>query len=92
MTPLPEGPTSTPLGRVFYWIGKTGSNLLFTLFSRVRVRGREHVPRAGALIIAPNHASFADPPWWVPNCRGRFFIWGKRSCSESPFSAGSSAR
>jgi len=26
------------------------------------VRGREHVPREGALIVAPNHISFWDPP------------------------------
>ncbi len=27
-----------------------------------RVRGREHIPRAGGLIVASNHISFFDPP------------------------------
>lgn len=37
---------------------------------RVRVEGLEHVPRHGALIVAPNHISNADPPlvggWLAP--------------------------
>lgn len=82
--PLPEGPTPTPLGRVFYWIGKTGSNLLFTLFSRVRVRGRENVPRAGALIIAPNHASFADPPLVGSQLPRTLFYMGKEELFRIP--------
>lgn len=31
-------------------------------FSGWDVRGREHVPRAGGLIVASNHISFQDPP------------------------------
>lgn len=32
------------------------------VFNGWEVRGREHVPREGALIVAPNHISFWDPP------------------------------
>lgn len=32
------------------------------VFNGWEVRGREHVPRTGGLIVAPNHTSFWDPP------------------------------
>src|SRR5712692_4334720 len=45
-----------------YWIMRA----LFTVFFRVlgawEVRGQENVPRQGAVLIAPNHLSFLDPP------------------------------
>lgn len=31
-------------------------------YLRIRFEGVEHVPRAGPLIIAPNHVTYADPP------------------------------
>lgn len=47
-------------------------------FTRVRVEGLDHVPREGALILASNHASNADPPlihcWLVP-ALGRPVHW-----------------
>jgi len=47
-------------------------------FTRVRVEGLEHVPREGALVLAANHASNADPPlvhcWLVP-ALGRPVHW-----------------
>jgi 1-acyl-sn-glycerol-3-phosphate acyltransferase len=39
---------------VFIGLGK--------LFFKFEVRGAEHLPRAGAAIIASNHASYLDPP------------------------------
>ena len=52
--------------------------VMFRCFTRVRVEGLEHVPREGALIIASNHASHADPPlihcWLVP-ALGRPVHW-----------------
>ncbi|MCU0484287.1 MAG: 1-acyl-sn-glycerol-3-phosphate acyltransferase [Chloroflexi bacterium] len=50
----------------------------FRCFTRVRVEGLEHVPRDGALIIASNHASHADPPLlqsWLPPALGRPIHW-----------------
>lgn len=32
------------------------------VFNGWEVRGREHVPRTGGVIVAPNHISFWDPP------------------------------
>ena len=78
------GPTSTPLGRIFYWIGKNGFDLLFTLFSRVRVVDRGNVPRTGPLIIAPNHASFADPPIVGSQLPRTLFYMGKEELFRVP--------
>jgi 1-acyl-sn-glycerol-3-phosphate acyltransferase len=37
-------------------------SLIFKLFCRVQVLGLENVPRQGAVILAINHISLADPP------------------------------
>lgn len=50
------------------WIQR-GSRLFIPLFRLVwggPVRGAEHVPAAGPVLIAPNHASFLDP--WIIGC------------------------
>lgn len=36
--------------------------LYFTLTGGFRVVGKENIPRSGAIIVAPNHASYLDPP------------------------------
>ena len=35
---------------------------LFGLLARWEVRGRQHVPRSGGIVVAANHISFWDPP------------------------------
>jgi 1-acyl-sn-glycerol-3-phosphate acyltransferase len=51
--------------------------VLFRLLWRVRYRGTEHVPRAGALVIAANHQTYIDPFWLsVPVKRPlRYLAW-----------------
>jgi len=44
-----------------YWLLRETLRLLCVVFFRLTSRGREQVPRRGACIIAPNHASFLDP-------------------------------
>ncbi len=46
----------------FYWAAVFFLWLLFRIFFRLRVYGRENVPRMGGCVIAANHASFLDPP------------------------------
>ncbi len=46
---------------IFYMIVRSVISLLFRLFYDLRVRGRENVPKRGAVIIAPNHLSYLDP-------------------------------
>jgi 1-acyl-sn-glycerol-3-phosphate acyltransferase len=36
---------------------------LFKLYFRIEFEGEERVPRAGPVIVAPNHESFLDPLW-----------------------------
>ncbi len=47
--------------KILYYLGWSVTRLVSTLIFRIRVRGREHIPRTGGFIIATNHASFYDP-------------------------------
>ena len=38
---------------------------IWRLMYRLEVQGREHIPAAGPLLLAPNHVSYMDP--WVVN-------------------------
>ncbi len=45
-----------------YCIGKVIVWVFFGLFTRLRVEGKENVPRQGALLVVSNHLNFNDPP------------------------------
>jgi 1-acyl-sn-glycerol-3-phosphate acyltransferase len=63
------------------------ARILFRCFARVRLEGLEHVPREGALIVASNHTSNADPPliqaWLVP-ALGRPVHWMAKAEALDP--------
>lgn len=46
----------------FYIIVRWGLNIIFLGMYRLHIEGREHIPSEGAVIIAPNHKSYFDPP------------------------------
>lgn len=46
----------------FYTVVRWGLNIIFLGMYRLHVEGREHIPSEGAVIIAPNHKSYFDPP------------------------------
>lgn len=46
---------------MFYTFARFISFLFFKMFFRFRAFGRENFPKEGAVIVAPNHASFLDP-------------------------------
>lgn len=55
--------------------------LLFHILSRVRIQGRENVPKEGPYIIVMNHVSYFEPPFvlafWpiCPEAAGAVEIW-----------------
>lgn len=57
-----------------YDLGAGLMRVLLAPFTRRRVIGREHIPRNGACILAPNHISHFDPPL-VGISTGRHVDW-----------------
>ncbi|HWW52589.1 MAG TPA: lysophospholipid acyltransferase family protein [Acidimicrobiales bacterium] len=43
-----------------YWVLKVLLSPIFFVLWRIKVEGREHVPSAGPVILAPNHVTFLD--------------------------------
>jgi 1-acyl-sn-glycerol-3-phosphate acyltransferase len=41
---------------------RPGVHALSRAYFRLRLHGTEHIPREGALVIVPNHQTYADPP------------------------------
>jgi 1-acyl-sn-glycerol-3-phosphate acyltransferase len=58
---------------------------LYTLNGGVQVEGRENVPKKGAAIIAPNHASHTDPPLIAIANRRPVTIMAKEELFSIPF-------
>jgi long-chain acyl-CoA synthetase len=53
----PQGPAVRLLAAVLFALNRA---LLYGLF-RLKVEGREHLPKEGPYLLAPNHASYLDP-------------------------------
>src|SRR5919109_146513 len=51
-------PSRTPVLDVF----RPAVRAVCRAYFRLELRGTEHIPRAGGLIIVPNHQTYADPP------------------------------
>lgn len=56
---------------VAYWFLRYGLELLMRLLYRVKVEGGANVPRKGAVILAANHLSAFDPPFFAIAFRRR---------------------
>ena len=48
--------------RCFYRVARTACVVFCTVWLRMRVEGREHVPASGAFVLAPVHRSNLDTP------------------------------
>ncbi len=53
-------PSRTYLGLVTYWVLKAVLTPIFFVLFRVKVEGRENIPRHGPAVLAANHQSFCD--------------------------------
>jgi len=87
--------------RLLWWLCR----LIFTVVCPRRVKGAEHVPRAGPVVLASNHLSMADPPA-IGTCvwrrcafmakeelfRGRLIAWFLRSLNAYPVRRGAPDR
>jgi len=82
---------------VFYWVCRLAVRIVFFVFFRFRVQGREHIPAQGGFILAGNHVSFLDPVLFGAGCprslyymardtlfRRRFFAWLLRAVHTFP--------
>lgn len=47
---------------IVYEITKFIVSIYFTLYHRLEIFGKEKIPRGRPVIVAPNHASYLDPP------------------------------
>lgn len=75
-----ESALTLPADRLPFFIraSQVVGRALIRCFTRVSVEGLEHVPRSGALILAGNHISNADPPLvagWLTPALGRPVHW-----------------
>jgi 1-acyl-sn-glycerol-3-phosphate acyltransferase len=65
--------------RVFYAFGRAILVGSLTMWNRVTVHGKEHIPATGAFILAPVHRSNLDTPYAAATTRRRLRFMGKDS-------------
>ncbi|MFC2038576.1 lysophospholipid acyltransferase family protein [Chloroflexota bacterium] len=46
----------------FYYLSRFCIRVVFTLFTRLRIEGKENLPENGSVLVVSNHLSLADPP------------------------------
>jgi 1-acyl-sn-glycerol-3-phosphate acyltransferase len=69
----------------FYWINvRSWASALILLVTRRDVKGRERIPRKGALILASNHLNLADPPILTVVMPRRVVWMGKQELFDIP--------
>jgi 1-acyl-sn-glycerol-3-phosphate acyltransferase len=70
---------------VFYWVNvRSWASALVLLVTRRDIKGRERIPRKGALILASNHLNLADPPILTVLMPRRVVWMGKQELFDIP--------
>lgn len=70
----------------FYWFIRSYFKAYFSLFHRHRTYGLTHIPK-GPCIIAPNHASYYDPPLIAISSQEEVYFLARKSLFEHFFLA-----
>jgi len=73
--------------RIFYRVAHALVLTPFKLLFRVRVHGREKVPRSGAFVVAPSHRSLMDIFFTAYITRRRIRFMAKQELFAKPFLA-----
>ncbi len=72
---------------MIYWVCKNFCYILLRLFFHLRVRGREHIPRRSAFILAGNHVSYLDPVVFGGACPHSLYYMGRDTLFRRPLLA-----
>ncbi|MFH1277801.1 MAG: lysophospholipid acyltransferase family protein [Candidatus Eisenbacteria bacterium] len=74
--------------RPFYRFSRGTVRLVFRLLWGLRVEGLEKIPRQGGMILAVNHASYADPMVAAAGSPRELRFFAKRELFRNPFFGG----
>lgn len=57
-----KDPSASWFERIWYFIAKNSTRIVWNLVYRIRIAGREHIPEEGSALVVANHQSHFDPP------------------------------
>jgi 1-acyl-sn-glycerol-3-phosphate acyltransferase len=75
-------------GTTLYRVSRAFLRVLFRLYNRLEVSGREHIPPTGGVLLVANHTSYADPPIAGPTCPRPVNFMAKADLFRIPVLAG----
>lgn len=58
--------------------------LLYIIIYRIKVEGKENIPKEGAFVLCGNHRSYLDPPLIVTTCKRKVRFMAKQELKNNP--------